>query len=113
MQTLHAHGEGSSPVLYGDWLIVCWDHEGNSFLYAFDKHSGKQRWKVARDEKTSWSTPLVVEHEGKPQVVVSATRRVRGPISSCGPRPRRHGPPPTAPGSDRPRAASAAPESVK
>src|SRR3954453_18240063 len=28
MQTLHAHGEGSSPVLYGDHLILVWDHEG-------------------------------------------------------------------------------------
>jgi outer membrane protein assembly factor BamB len=50
MQTLHAHGEGSSPVLYGDTLIVCWDHEGDSFLYAFDKLSGKVSWKVPRDE---------------------------------------------------------------
>ena len=78
MQTLHAHGEGSSPVLYGDALIVCWDHEGDSFLYAFDKRTGKERWKVARYEKTSWSTPLVIEHDGKPQIIVSATKRVRG-----------------------------------
>lgn len=78
MQTLHAHGEGSSPVLHGNTLIVNWDHEGDSFLYAFDKRTGKQLWRVARDEKTSWSTPLVVEHEGKPQVIVSATKRVRG-----------------------------------
>jgi len=78
MQTLHAHGEGSSPVLHGDTLIVCWDHEGDSFLHAFDKRTGQQRWKVARDEKTSWSTPLVVEYEGKTQIVVSATKRVRG-----------------------------------
>jgi outer membrane protein assembly factor BamB len=33
---------------------------------------------VTRDEKTAWATPLVVEHDGKPQVVVSATKRVRG-----------------------------------
>src|SRR6266568_4104638 len=78
MHTLHAHGEGSSPVLQGDMLIVCWDHEADSYLYAFDKRTGKQLWKVARDEKTSWSTPLVVEHEGKPQIIVSATKRVRG-----------------------------------
>jgi len=78
MRTLHAHGEGSSPVLSGNTLIVCWDQEGDSFLCAFDKRTGKQLWKVARDEKTSWSTPLVVEHEGKPQVIVSATKRVRG-----------------------------------
>jgi outer membrane protein assembly factor BamB len=78
MQTLHAHGEGSSPVVYGDALIVCWDHEGDSFLYAFDKRTGKERWKVAREEKTSWSTPLVIENDGKPQIIVSATKRVRG-----------------------------------
>jgi outer membrane protein assembly factor BamB len=78
MHTLHAHGEGSSPVLYDDTLILCWDHEGESFLYAFDKRTGEQRWKVPRDEKTSWSTPLVVLHEGRPQIVASATKRVRG-----------------------------------
>lgn len=78
MQTLHAHGEGSSPVVYGDLLIVNWDHEGDSVLYAFDKRTGKERWKVVRDDKTSWSTPLVVEHEDKAQVVISATKRVRG-----------------------------------
>jgi outer membrane protein assembly factor BamB len=77
MQTLHAHGEGSSPVLHGDFLIVCWDHEGDSFLYALDKRTGRERWKVARDEKTSWSTPLVIDHQGKSQVIISATKRVR------------------------------------
>ena len=78
MQTLHAHGEGSSPVVHGDTLIVCWDHEGASFLFAFDKTTGRQLWKVPRDEKTSWSTPLVVESEGRTQVIVSATKRIRG-----------------------------------
>lgn len=78
MQTLHAHGEGSSPVLHGDTLIVNWDHEGSSFLHAFHKRTGLPLWKVPRDEKTSWSTPLIVEAGGKPQVIVSATKRVRG-----------------------------------
>jgi outer membrane protein assembly factor BamB len=78
MQTLHAHGEGSSPVLAGDLVIVCWDHEGDSYLFAFDQRNGEPKWKVARDEKTSWSTPLVVEQDGLHQVIVSATKRVRG-----------------------------------
>jgi outer membrane protein assembly factor BamB len=78
MHTLHAHGEGSSPVLHGNTLIVCWDHEAGSWLYAFEKHTGKIIWKVARDEKTSWSTPLIIEEESKSQVIVSATKRVRG-----------------------------------
>ncbi len=78
MDTLHAHGEGSSPVIHGDLLIVVWDHEGDSFLHAFDKHTGEPRWKTPRDEKTSWSTPLVVESSSGTQVVVSATKRIRG-----------------------------------
>ena len=78
MDTLHAHGEGSSPVLHGDLLLVCWDHERDSFLCAFDKRTGEQRWRTPRDEKTSWSTPLIVESPTRTQVVVSATRRVRG-----------------------------------
>lgn len=78
MRTKHGHGEGSSPALYGQMLIINWDHEGRSFLTALDKHSGKQRWKVDRHEVTSWATPIVVEHDGKPQVVVSGTKRVRG-----------------------------------
>jgi len=84
MHTLHAHGEGSSPVLHGDALIVCWDHEAESFLYAFDKNTGNMLWKTARDEKTSWSTPLVIEEDGKTQVIVSATKRVRGYDLSTG-----------------------------
>ncbi len=77
MRTLHGHGEGSSPTLHGDTLIVNWDHEGQSFVAALDKRTGKQRWKVARDEVTSWATPLVVVHQGKPQVVIAATGRTR------------------------------------
>jgi outer membrane protein assembly factor BamB len=67
MQTLHSHGEGSSPVLHGNTLIVNWDHEGDSFLSAFEKRTGRQLWRTPRDEKTSWSTPLMVEHDGKPR----------------------------------------------
>lgn len=78
MQTLHAHGEGSSPALHGDTLVVNWDHEGQSFIVAFDKRTGEQRWKVARDEVTSWATPIIVERDAGPQVVVSGTGRVRG-----------------------------------
>ena len=77
MHTLHGHGEGSSPALYRDTLIVNWDHEGKSFLVAFDLRTGDERWKVGRDGGTSWTTPIVVEHGGKPQVIVSGSKRVR------------------------------------
>ena len=77
MQTRMGFGEGSSPRLYGDTAVVNWDHEGQSFVVALDKQTGEQRWKVDRDERTSWATPLVVTVDGKPQVVTSATNRIR------------------------------------
>ncbi len=76
MHSKHGHGEGSSPVLYQDTLVVNWDHEGDSFVVAFHAGSGQQKWKVKRNEATSWATPLVIE---KPlQVVVAGTERIRG-----------------------------------
>jgi outer membrane protein assembly factor BamB len=78
MHTKHGHGEGSSPALYGDTLIINWDQEEKSFLVALDKRTGNQLWRVARDEDTSWATPIVVEHAGRPQVIVPGTHRLRG-----------------------------------
>lgn len=78
MHTKHGHGEGSSPALHGDTLVINWDHEEQSFLVALDKSTGKQRWRVARPEDTSWATPIVVEHRGKAQVIVPGTKRLRG-----------------------------------
>ena len=84
MQSKHAHGEGSSPVLHGDTLAVNWDHEGQSFVVALDKRTGRERWKAKRDELTSWSSPIVVEHGGKSQLIVSGTKRIRAYDLSTG-----------------------------
>lgn len=78
MSVKHGHGEGASPAIFGDTLVINWDHEGDSFVAAFDKRDGHQRWKVKRDEPTSWSSPIIVKVEGKPQVIIAATHRVRG-----------------------------------
>jgi outer membrane protein assembly factor BamB len=77
MQTKLGFGEGASPVLAGDTLVINWDHEGESFIVALDARSGAERWRAARDEDTSWATPHVVEVAGQRQVVVNATGKVR------------------------------------
>ena len=84
MQVKHGHGEGASPALHGNTVVVNWDHEGDSFVIALDKRDGKQLWKVARDEGTSWSSPLILEHDGKTQVILAATKRVRAYDLSSG-----------------------------
>lgn len=70
-------GEGSSPTIYKDALIVNWDNEDGSFITALDKNTGKTLWKEKRDERTSWATPLIVEHGGKTEVVTAATGKIR------------------------------------
>lgn len=77
MHSKHGHGEGSSPVLHQDLLIQNWDHEGDSFIVALDKSSGEERWRNERNEVTSWSSPIVVEHDGVAQLIVCGTERVR------------------------------------
>ena len=70
-------GEGSSPALAGDALIVVMDQEDESFIYALNKNTGEILWKQSRDEDTSWATPAVAEVNGKMQVIVSATKLIR------------------------------------
>ena len=78
MLVKHGHGEGASPALFGDTLIVNWDHEGDSFVVALDKRTGKERWRQARDEPTSWASPIIAKVDGKPQAIVSGTSAIRG-----------------------------------
>ncbi len=77
MHIRYQYGESSSPVLSGERLIVQWDHEGKSFIAVLDKSTGREIWRVNRNDGTSWATPLVIEHNGVKQVVVNAIRRVR------------------------------------
>jgi len=77
METLNGFGEGSSPTLEGNMILVPWDHRGPSALYALDKKTGNTIWKADRDEPTEWSTPLVVTHAGHKQVVLNGQNSVR------------------------------------
>ena len=77
MTTRNGFGEGSSPVIHRDRVIVNWDHEGDSFIVTLDLATGKELWRKERDEPTSWSTPAIVEYGGKTQVIVSATNKIR------------------------------------
>lgn len=77
MEIHHEYGEGTSPVLDGETLFIKADHEGQSFLMALNKSTGEEIWRVTRDEYTSFSVPLVVDHEGRKQVITAASNRVR------------------------------------
>lgn len=73
MRTRNQFGEGSSPALAGNSLIINWDHEGDSFICALDTLTGKELWRQPRKEVTSWSTPVITKADGKTLAIVSAT----------------------------------------
>jgi len=77
MEKRMAFGEGASPALYKDRIFIQWDHEKDSWLYCVDKKTGEDVWKVSRDEITSWSSPVVVEANGKTQVITAASGATR------------------------------------
>ena len=71
-------GEGSTPVLYDDRLVIVWDQQGGqSFIVSLDADTGRELWRVNRDEIDTWATPLVVEHGGRAQVIVPGMNKVR------------------------------------
>ena len=77
MKMRMAFGEGMGPVISGDRLILVFDYEGDSFMVVLDKNTGKEIWRVNREERSNWSAPLVVDYKGQKQIVVAATNKVR------------------------------------
>lgn len=70
-------GTGSSPVVHDGRVYIQHDNEKASFLAAYDAGSGKELFKVPRDEKSSWATPFVWENSQRTEVVTCASGKVR------------------------------------
>ncbi|HET8774481.1 MAG TPA: PQQ-binding-like beta-propeller repeat protein [Thermoanaerobaculia bacterium] len=70
-------GHSSSPVLYGESLILLCDHPSASYLLALDKKTGKERWKADRGKgRSSYSTPLVIEGAFGVELIVNSSERL-------------------------------------
>jgi outer membrane protein assembly factor BamB len=72
-------GHGSSPVLYGETIVLLCDHPSASYLVALDKRTGKERWKADRGKgRVSYSTPLIVPGESGDELIVNSSERLEG-----------------------------------
>lgn len=69
-------GEGLAPVLHADTLLLTFDHEGEDSMVALDKKTGRELWRVERDQPSNWAPPLVIEHGGRTQAIVSGPSAV-------------------------------------
>ena len=73
-ETQRGWGTGSSPLLYEDRLFIQVDNEEQSFLVALDAETGKEIWKVNRDEKTNYSTPYLWKNRLRTELVCGGQR---------------------------------------
>ena len=71
-------GPGTSPVLFENLVILQCDQEygEGSFIAALDKKTGKEVWKVARDQRRSWATPLLVKTAQRTELITSGPMKI-------------------------------------
>ena len=70
------HGSAGSPVLYQNTVILYQDHQGQSFVVAFHKQTGKTIWRTERDARTGWGTPVVIRAGRRDELIVSSQHKV-------------------------------------
>jgi outer membrane protein assembly factor BamB len=71
------HGFCSCPVIHGDTVIVNGDHDGEGFIVALDRATGRTVWRIARDHNTrSYVTPIIRRFGGREQMILSGSRHV-------------------------------------
>lgn len=67
------HGNGGSPAIAGDVLVICCDGTDVQYVVGMEKATGKVRWKRTRETEPSkgfsFCTPLVLTINGRPQAV--------------------------------------------
>ena len=68
------HGYCASPILYKDTVIINGDHDGDAYLVALEKDSGRERWKSKRENRTrSYSTPIIRDIDGRTQMLLAGS----------------------------------------
>lgn len=70
-------GSSSSPVLDGERLFLQIDNEEKSFLVALDKKTGNEVWRVAREERTNWGSPIIWKNKARTELVTPGSQKIR------------------------------------
>jgi outer membrane protein assembly factor BamB len=78
-------GHSSSPALFNDTLILPCYHQPTAYLVGLDAASGKTRWRVERGKNiNTYSSPLVVQSPGGPELIMNSSEGVSGHDPSTG-----------------------------
>jgi outer membrane protein assembly factor BamB len=76
-KTRFGWGTASSPVLHGGRLFLVNDNEDQAEMFALEAKTGKELWRVERDEGSNWATPFVWENDRRTELVTAGSRAVR------------------------------------
>ena len=69
------HGFCSSPILFEDKVIVNGDHDGDGYMVALDRKTGKELWRISRPNNTrSYCVPLIHDIDGRTQMVLTGSK---------------------------------------
>ena len=74
--TRYGWGPAASPVIHGERLYFVNDNDKQSEILALDKRTGKEIWRVAREEKSNWATPFIWESGKRTEIITPGTGRV-------------------------------------
>lgn len=68
------HGQGVSPIIFEDMVIIPNLQKGPSSIIAVDKRTGRTRWSsIHRFYRTSYSTPIIIQRKGEPAQLICAS----------------------------------------
>ncbi|MBI5091391.1 MAG: PQQ-binding-like beta-propeller repeat protein [Candidatus Hydrogenedentes bacterium] len=70
-------GTAASPVLHNNRLYLVNDNEEDSYLLALDALTGKEVWRVPREERGNWCSPTIWTNDKRTEIVVSGSKAVR------------------------------------
>ena len=76
-KTKWGYGAAASPIVHDGQVILVYDNEEASYIASFDAVTGNQKWRVARDETSTWATPLLWRNDLRTEIVVAGRVRNR------------------------------------
>lgn len=76
-RTMSDYGAAASPVVHDGQVIYVYDNQEDSYIASLDAKTGEPRWRTKRDERTTWATPFVWQHEQRTEIVVCGKRKNR------------------------------------
>jgi outer membrane protein assembly factor BamB len=76
-KTRNGWGSAASPALHDGRVFIVSDTDDQSFVAAYEARTGKELWRVNRDEGSNWATPFIWEHEQRTELVTAGSGAVR------------------------------------